>query len=94
MVKAEDLIKEQKKREDHKSVTYEKIYIRVEKKINLSSSGNFYYTWYVIPEFLVGLPLYSFIDCKNYIIKKLKKNGFCCQYIEPNILLITWYPNN
>ena len=92
MVKAEDLIKEQKKREDNKYITFDKIYYRVEKKINISSSSNFYYTWYIIPEFLVGLPMYSFDECKQYIEKKLKKNGFNSEYYKPNILLISWFP--
>ena len=92
MVKAEDLRKEQKERESIKYITLNKIYNRVEKKINISSSSNSYYTWYIIPEFLVGLPLYSFDECKQYIEKNLKKNGFVSQYYEPNILLISWFP--
>ena len=92
MVKAENLIKEQKEREDKKKETFEKIFIIIEKKIVLASAANFYYTWYLIPEFIVGLPLYSLIECKDYIEKKIKNNGFESEFFEPNILFIKWFP--
>jgi hypothetical protein len=87
---ASDLIKQQKERESKKSVTYEKIYTFVEKKVRTASLVDNYYTWYLIPEFLVGLPLYSINDCKKYIENKLKKNGFETEFYEPNLLLIKW----
>ena len=52
--------------------TFEKIFIHVEKKIITASAGNYYYTWYQIPEVLVGLPMYSIVECQSYIEKKLK----------------------
>jgi hypothetical protein len=92
MVKAEDLIKKQKEREDRKYLTFEKIYELVEKKICTASAGDFYYTWFQVPEMLIGLPLYSRNECQQYIIKKLEKNGFETEFFEPNILLIKWFP--
>ena len=92
MVKADKLIKEQKEREDKKEETFEKILTKIEKKIILASAVNYYYTWYTIPEFIIGLPLYSIIECKNYIEKKLKKNGFESEFFEPNYLFIKWFP--
>ena len=68
MVKATDLIKQQKEREERKKNTFNKIYCLIEKKIVLASTGNNYYTWYQIPEFLVGLPLYSLDECQEYIL--------------------------
>lgn len=92
MVNAKDLIKEQKVREERKNATFDKIFEKIEKKIILASAANFYYTWYSIPQFIVGLPLYSIDECKNYIENKLKKDGFEIEYFEPNILLIKWFP--
>lgn len=91
MVKADELIKQQKEREQRRKVTFEKIYSLIEKKIILASSGDLYFTWFEIPEFLVGLPIYSFKDCCDYICAKLKKNGFESEFFEPNILLIKWF---
>jgi hypothetical protein len=93
MVKADELIKQQKEREDRKYITFEKIYEHVEKKICSASSSNNYYTWFQVPEMLIGLPLYSREECQKYIIHKLGKNGFNTEFFEPNILLIKWFPN-
>lgn len=92
MVKADKLIKEQKEREDKKKETYEKILIKIEKKITMASSGNNYFTWYVIPEFFIGLPLYNLKECIHYLEKKIQKNGFKTIVYEPNILYIDWLP--
>ena len=92
MVKADKLIKEQKDRDDRKKVTFDKILMKIEKKIVLSSSGNFYYAWFQIPEFILGLPLYSLKECKDYISMKLKNDGFETEFFEPNYLLIKWFP--
>jgi hypothetical protein len=90
MIKAKDLLKEQKARESRKIVTFEKIYIILEKKILYASQGDIYHIWYEIPNFILGLPLYSVKDCKDYLEKKLKDNGFNTTFLEPNILIIKW----
>ncbi len=92
MVKAEELIKKQKEKEDKKYITFEKIYKKIEKKISIASSCDYYYTWYQVPEFLIGLPLYSFNECNEYVQTKLKKNGFDIEFYSPNLLLIKWFP--
>ena len=94
MVKAKELIKQQKVREERKNKTFDKIYEVIEKKIVLASTGDYYYTWYQIPEFLVGLPLYSLDECLKYIQEKLKSNGFETEFFNPNILLIKWFAKN
>ena len=93
MVKAEDLIKQQKEREDKKKEIFKKILEKIEKKIVLASNSNFYECKYEIPEFLMGMPIYSVDDCKKYIKQKLKKNGFKVDNLINNIILISWYPN-
>ena len=90
MVKADEIIKQQKIRENRKNLTFNKIYNRIEKKIYLASSTNNYFIWYQIPEFLVGLPIYNFNDCKEYIQKKLINDGFNITFYEPNIILVNW----
>lgn len=92
MVKAQDLINSQKEREKIKFKTFAKIYNTVEKKISLASSSNFYYVWYEIPEFIIGFPLYNLDECKKYIIKELKDNGFNVEIYDNNIILIEWFP--
>jgi hypothetical protein len=93
MVKAQELIKQQQEREERRKITFDKIYKLIENKIILASAGNYYYTWYQIPEFLVGLPMYSLTECQTYIQHKLKNNGFDTEFYNPNILLIKWQKN-
>lgn len=92
MVKADKLQKEQKKRDEIKKETFNKILEKLEKKIILASAANYYFTWYTIPEFIIGLPLYSLIECKEYIIKKINKDGFATEFFQPNIILVKWFP--
>ena len=90
MVKASELVKNQKEKENRKLKTYDKIYILVEKKICMASDTNNYHTWFQIPEFLIGLPIYSHPECRKYIENKLKHDGFISKFYEPNILYIEW----
>jgi hypothetical protein len=92
MVKADKLKKEQKKKDEIKKETFNKILSKIEKKIILASAANYYFTWYTIPEFIIGLPLYSLPECREYIIKKMGKDGFTTEFFQPNILLIKWFP--
>lgn len=91
MVKASDLVKEQKERENQKKETYKKILERIEKKITLASASNAYECTYDIPNFIMGLPLYNVKKCKKFVTKKLVENGFNVDSKE-NILLISWKP--
>ncbi len=92
MLKASELISVQKERESKKYITYNKIYSNIEKKIKLASDTNNYYTWYQIPEFLIGLPFYDVSDCNKYIVKTLNDNGFKITSYKNNLVLISWLP--
>lgn len=94
MVKAEDLRKEQNERNDKKKKTFKKIYKKIEQKISVANSINNFYILYEIPEFILGIPLYSINDAIHYIKHKLKKNGFKVESYPPNKLLIEWFPRN
>ena len=48
------------------------------------------YTFFVIPEFIVGVPTYDIASCTAFIIDKLKDNGFIIKYTYPNLLFISW----
>jgi hypothetical protein len=94
MIKAKDLIFQQKEKEKNKYKIYDKIYDLLEKKIISASACNYYYTLYEIPEFLIGYPIYCLNDCCIYIQKKLQFNEFKFEFYKPNILFISWEDNN
>ena len=75
---------------DNKEKIYRTILSRVHKKIKLTSrqrNGDTF-TFFIIPEFLVGVPIYDTAACTAYIISKLKENGFIIKYTHPNFLFI------
>ena len=43
-----------------------------------------------IPFYIFGYPIYDVKDCSKFLIKKLEKNGFNVNFLDPNILLIDW----
>jgi len=45
---------------------------------------------YVVPEFVIGKPRYNFGNCIEYIIFRLKQNGFQIKYYYPNAIQISW----
>lgn len=92
MINAKELIKRQKDKEDKKYITFAKIYDNIEKKIIKSSERNLYYTYYQIPQILIGYPTYSITECYSYIDNKLKDNGFKTQEYLNNTILISWFP--
>jgi hypothetical protein len=91
MVKASDLIKEQEKKQKLKKKIYKKVFNMVEKKIKLASYHNMYYVYYELPQVILLEPQYNLDECKNYIIHKLKKNGFKIKEIDDKKILIGWF---
>ena len=89
MVKAQDLINDQKEREKIKEKIYKKIYKKVETKIVQSSSMNLYECWYELPEVIFNIPLYNMESCKHYVKDKLKDEGFKVYFVE-NKIVISW----
>lgn len=72
--------------------TYNKILNRAHKKIKLTSrqKHNDLFCFFVVPEFLMGVPTYDIFTCITYLIEQLTKNGFEVKYTHPNLLFISW----
>ena len=70
--------------------TYDSILLKCHHRILYHSNLQRTYCFYQIPEFIIGVPIYSIDELKKYIINSLTKNGFKILYIEPNWLFIHW----
>lgn len=70
---------------------YRRILNRVHNKIKIVSRKKCETTlFYVIPEFVFGVPRYNVNTCISFIIEKLEENGFQVKYTHPNLLFISW----
>jgi len=71
---------------------YNKILIRIHNKIKYVSKNlvNENCCWYVMPEVIIGIPMYDYRDCTAYVIEKLRENKFVVRYTHPNLLFISW----
>ena len=90
MVNIKELKKNAEERKELKKKCFSKILDFVNNKILLISKTECTSTWYEIPLFLLGHPTYEVKDCADYLIRKLTKNGFNVNFLEPNIILINW----
>lgn len=52
---------------------------------------NVFSTYYVVPEYQFGCPLYNQTTCIAYSIIKLRKMGFDVTYTHPNFIYISWH---
>ena len=91
-INIDELYTRKRELENNKLKIYKNILNRVHKKIKISSRQhhNNQYTFFVIPEFIVGVPTYDIASCTAYIIDKLTDNGFIVKYTSPNFLFISW----
>jgi hypothetical protein len=88
-----DELYEKKKRLDLRNFDlYKKILHRIHVRIKTISRQkiNEQYCWYVVPEYIMGVPKYDQGACVAFIIDKLKNNGFNVRYVHPNTLYISW----
>ena len=79
-----------KEKEKIKMDIYDKVLTRVHKRIKMVARQPATFCIFVIPEFILGIPMYNFNECKNYIITSLRDNGLAVNYTEPNLLYISW----
>ena len=71
---------------------YNKILLRIHKKIKHTSRTNIKdkFCFFLIPEFIMGVPKYNVATCIAFVIEKLQDNGFHIKYTHPNLLFISW----
>lgn len=78
--------------EIHRLNVYRRILSRVHTKIKLTArqKNDTGFMFYLVPEFIFGVPKYNINTCISYIIQKLEENGFLVKYTHPNLLFISW----
>ena len=71
---------------------YDKILKRSHKHIKLTArqQPNDPWCFFLIPEFMIGVPKYDISACVSYVIQQLTDNGFHVKYTHPNLIFISW----
>ncbi len=91
-INLDDLYEKKREIDESKMHLYNKILNRIHIRIKTTSNQkkNEHHCWYVVPEMMIGVPRYDYIECTSYIIEKLTDNGFIVKYTNPNLLFISW----
>lgn len=91
-ISLDELYNRKREVEQFKLGVYRKILGRVHVRIKTAARQklNNNYTFFVIPEFIFGVPKYNTETCASYLIEKLQDNGFVVKYTHPNMLFISW----
>ncbi len=59
-------------------------------KINTIGVNGTNYCLFAIPRLIWGYSIYDMNECREYVMDKLKEEGFTVNYYDPNILFIEW----
>ena len=88
----DDLYKQKKITQEHKIKIYQRVLARVHSKIKATSRmrNSDKFTFFLLPEFILGVPRYDMAECTSYVMEKLIDNGFMIKYTHPNLLFISW----
>ena len=76
-------------KEKHHNV-YEKILIKVYKKIKVAIKRKIFTFIYEVPNYIFGHALYNTRECIIFLIKSLRHKGLYVKYKNPNLLIISW----
>ena len=79
---------QEKKQKRHES--FQKVLGICHSRIKGAAEGQQLKTFIVVPEFVVGFPMFNMNECLEYVIDALRKNGFLVKYYFPKILYISW----
>ena len=89
-----DDLYEKKQQSELKQISiFNKILARIHKRITHISRTKKAetHTFFVVPEYIIGQPVYDKAECLGYLVSQLDNNGFHVKYIHPNTLFISWH---
>jgi len=94
-INLDDLYSVHLRRDKKKLKFYDEIYQKIIHKIKKTNNDfRALETFYQVPPFVLGGPMYDYDDLKNYLQFKLSSNGLFAEYIDYNTLYISWKPTD
>lgn len=94
-INLQELYNMQKKKLKNRTKCFDHIIELCHRRIRNVSSYTGQNTFYEIPGFIVGYPLYNLNECITYVVEALRKNGFLIQILPPpqiGVIYISWDP--
>jgi hypothetical protein len=94
-INLQELYSMQKKKLKNRTKCFDYIIELCHRRIRTVSSYCGQNTFYEIPGFVVGYPLYKLDECITYVVDALRKNGFLIQILPPpniGVIYISWDP--
>jgi hypothetical protein len=93
MLKIKDIedsyVARKNQREKYYDNIVEQISQKIKKTVRLNQN---LFMFFEVPMFQFGCPLYNIEECIGYIQNQLIEGGFVVKYFFPNILYISWNP--
>jgi len=92
-INIDDLYDKRQRRDLKQLSIFNKILNRVHKRVQYTarSKQGDTFIWFLVPEYIVGEPIYDKGDCIGYLVSQLEKNGFFIKYVHPNTLFVSWH---
>jgi len=86
----QEIQRKQKEKESLRIKIYAYISGKCFKKIKDVASNEQTYTFYQLPEYIPGYPLYNMTECIMYVLEVLHDKGFHARYVDHYIIYISW----
>ena len=87
---ANDIIQQQERKKKRKIKQYNAVLNKCYERIKFIAKKDEKFCFYLVPHYIIGIPLYDMNSCIVYIIQCLSDGGFNVNYTHPNLLYISW----
>lgn len=77
-------------KKESRTKSFDVVLERCHNKIKLAAKKELSRTYFDVPEFILGLPVYKLNDCITHIYNNLKRSGFVVKYFFPKLIYISW----
>ena len=91
-VDIKELLTPRRRIASRRMITYRRVLELCHRRIRYNARVRPDCNWclYVVPKFVIGLPLFNVDTCTRYCLAKLRENGFDVTFVPANTILISW----
>ena len=90
VLNVKELHKEIDEKTIKRNIIYNNILGKCNDKIRQTTKNLDTCCFFVLPEFIIGTPIFNANKCREYVIEHLVSGGFDIKYTHPNLLYVSW----